>query len=311
MAGLTEGDQAYVQSTAGHCLRALGRLTEAVQALQATLESNIAREDWENSALQASNLSELTLTNGDLKRAIEYAQQSVELAERSDDAFLQMVNRVTLADALHQAARLAEAEAAFAEAEAMQKERQPEYPLLYMIAGFRYCDLLLSQGQAQAVQDRAAQTLEWAKQGGLSLLALALDNLSLGRAYLLQAQQAGTNNYTQAATHLEQAVEGLRRAGQQQLIPLGLLARAELRRVRGEFARAKADVEETMTIATRSGMRLFEADAHLEYARLYLAQGETAPAREHLDKATAMIEEMGYHRRDPEVAELEETLGKK
>jgi hypothetical protein len=33
-------------------------------------------------------------------------------------------------------------------------------------------------------------------------------------------------------------------------------------------------------------------------------------ARECLDKASAMIAEMGYHRRDGEVAELEEALGK-
>jgi len=307
--GLTKDHQAFAQSEAGFYLRALGRLAEATQALQATLESNIAREDWKNSAIQASNLSELTLTNGDLDRAIAYAQQSVGLADRSGDAFQRMLNRTTLADALHQAGRLVEAAAAFEEAEVLQKERQPVNPLLYSWQGFRYCDLLLSQGHAQAVQRRAAQTLEWAKRGGLSLLTLALDNLSLGRAYLLQTQQSDTKDYAQATTHLEQAVEGLRRSGQQDDLPRGLLARAELRRVRGEFVRAKTDVDEAMTIATRGGMRLFEADAHLEYARLYLAQGETTPAREHLTKAAAMIEEMGYHRRDPEVAELEKTLG--
>ena len=35
-------------------------------------------------------------------------------------------------------------EAAFREAEELQKQRQPEFPLLYSVPGFRYCDLLLS-----------------------------------------------------------------------------------------------------------------------------------------------------------------------
>ena len=70
--------------------------------------------------------------------------------------------RTTLADALHQAGRLSEAEAAFREAEEMQKERQPQFPLLYSLQGFHYCDLLLSQGKYQEVQSRASQTLEWA-----------------------------------------------------------------------------------------------------------------------------------------------------
>ena len=55
-------------------------------------------------------------------------------------------------------------------------------------------------------------------------------------------------------------------------------------------------------------MRLYEADCHLEYARLHLARGDKKEARESLAKAKGMIEEMGYHRRDGEVAELEERL---
>ncbi len=56
-----------------------------------------------------------------------------------------------------------------------------------------------------------------------------------------------------------------------------------------------------MIIATRGGMRLYEADCHLEYARLYLAMGEKHKARESLAKAEKMIAEMGYHHRDPEI----------
>ena len=55
-------------------------------------------------------------------------------------------------------------------------------------------------------------------------------------------------------------------------------------------------------------MRLHEADCHLEYARWYLASGDKDKARESLAKAKKMIEEMGYHRRDQEVKELEATI---
>ena len=63
-----------------------------------------------------------------------------------------------------------------------------------------------------------------------------------------------------------------------------------------------------MSIAHRGGMRLHEADAHLEYARLHLAMGDTDRARESLATARGMIEEMGYHRRDREIADLEGQL---
>ena len=51
-------------------------------------------------------------------------------------------------------------------------------------------------------------------------------------------------------------------------------------------------------------MRLHLADCHLEAARLSLATGDHATAREAWETAKAMIEEMGYHRRDGELAEL-------
>ncbi len=308
VAGLTEGWKGWVLNQAGLYLRALGRLVEAAQPMQAALEAAIEQENWNSAASVASNLSELYLTLGDLAQALTYAQQSVDLADRSGDAFQREGKRTVLADALHQAGRLEEAEHLFREAEEMQKATQPQFPLLYTLSGFLYCDLLLGQGEYQEVQSRAGQTLEWAKQYDLGLLSIALDHLSLGRAHLLQAQQEGSHDFTQAVAHLERAVDGLRQAGQQDDLPRGLLARAELRRVMGSLARARGDLEEALSIATRGGMGLHQADCHLEYARLHLAYGEKEEVRESLAKARGMIEEMGYHRRDGEVAELEERL---
>ncbi|MGH8590724.1 MAG: hypothetical protein ACREXX_15780, partial [Gammaproteobacteria bacterium] len=142
--------------------------------------------------------------------AVRDAEQSVSHADRSGDAFLRMGIRTTYADALHQAGRWAEAEARFREAEEMQAERQPDYPLLYSLQGFRYCDLLLTEAERgawrvicprppedrdahratlQAVSERAAQTLHWATDPftNASLPDVALDHLTLGRAALYAA----------------------------------------------------------------------------------------------------------------------------
>ncbi len=107
---------------------------------------------------------------------------------------------------------------------------------------------------------------------------------------------------------LDEAVKGLRQAGTQDHLPRGLLARAELHRIRRDFDHARRDLDEAMTIATRGGMRLHQADCRLECARLHLAMGDKAKALESFTTARAMITEMGYHRRDPEVAALETQL---
>ena len=257
--------------------------------------------------LEPGNVSELHLVIGDIEKALSYAERARDLADRSGDDFRRMVMRTTLADALFPAGRLFEARALFEEAEAIQRELQLEYPLLYSLRGFQYCDLLLGQGAYEEVRKRAKQTLEWGRQQ-YPLLTIGLDHLALGRAYLLEAETPRSGDFSQAAEYLNRAVDGLRKAGEQGFIPRGRIARAALHRVCQTFGLARRDLHEAMAIAKRSGMGLFEADAHLEYARFSLAMGENAKAREALSTAKGMIEKMGYHRRDTEVAALEGML---
>lgn len=195
-AGLTDDDKADVLGWAAFRLRALGRLQEAVEPMQAGLEMQKNNKDWKNAASAAGNFSELQLTLGVLAQgeasALDLARQSVQLADQSEDKFWRMGCRTTLADALHQAGEPDQAMSCFIEAEKLQQERQPSYPQLYSLPGFRYCDLLLTAGEWRQVEERARQTLEWAEQY-LGLLANALDQLSLGRASLQQAIAEATN----------------------------------------------------------------------------------------------------------------------
>ncbi len=308
VASLPQDDRRFVLSVASFHLWKLGRLAEAIQPMQAGLEAHIEQKDWFHAARTAGNLSELYLIQGLPTKASVYAQQSKKLADLSNDEFERMRQSCIMANLLHQEGRLSESKELFQEIEKIQKDRERKFPLLYSDLGFKYCDLLLDLEEYQEVQNRAAKTLEWAKQKGLSLIAIARDQLSLGQALLLQLLEEGTDDFTKATTCLDHAVDGLRKAGHQEFIVLGLLARMELRRVMGSLDRARTDLEEALSIATRGGMRLYEADCHLEYARLHLACGEKEKARQSLAQAKEMIEEMGYHRRDGEVAELEEIM---
>ena len=137
-----------------------------------------------------------------------------------------------------------------------------------------------------------------------------------------------------AIDYLNRAVDGLRQAGHQEFITRGLLARAEYYRVVGDFEKAKKDSDEAFAISTRGGMGLHLADCHLAYARLQVgrlkARAEHSrsvegskeqpstlnlepstllnEAKKHVSTAKEMIEKMGYHRRDGEVAALEKEL---
>jgi len=347
---LTEAAQAWLLSQAAFRLRALGRLTEALEPMRAGLKGAVRLQDWQNAARYAGNVSELELTLGDVAGALGDAEQSVTYADRSGEAFERTVLRTPYADALHQTGRGDEADVCFREAEQMQAERQPAYPLLYSVWGFRYCDLLLAEAEREAwrpegerkndeglalcraVAERAAQTVKWAEQISGSLLTVALDHLTLSRAALYAAilesasrrretvqsspppmSEGNQRRFTTAATELDHAVSGLRRAGSQDFLPRGLLTRAWLRSLTGARTgpeSAQSDLDEAWEIAERGPMPLFLADIHLYRARLFFREA-TYPwksPQHDLAEASHLIYKHGYLRREEELKDAEAAL---
>jgi len=250
---------------------------------------------------------------GEFSRAQDYAQQGIDFADRDAFLYQQSHARTLLAAVLHETARWTEAERVFHKAEEIQKQREPTRPLLWSFWGFWYCDLLLSQGKYKEVQNRAYRTLEWITKWQW-LIDIAIDHLSLGQAYLLQMQKEKTSDCDQAMYHLNQAIEGLRRAGEQDYLLRGLLAQAELYQYQRKWEKVWSNLNEAFEIAERGQMRLYIADCHLNTARLCLAEGKRDKAREHYEEAKKRVWDMGYHRRDPEVlfiqVELELAEGK-
>jgi tetratricopeptide (TPR) repeat protein len=309
---LTEGDQAWLLNEAAFTLRALGRLAEALDPTRAGLDNYLKQERWGSAARLLGTLSELELTSGEVAGAVADAEEAVTFADRGGDAFECMAVRTIHAAALHQAGRRDEAEARFREAEQMQAESQRNYPLLYSVQGFHYCDLLLSESERKAgkpeqelndgehlvlcgaVAERATQALKWVTDAMIDLLSIALDRLTLGRAALYAAILESRNRqhelaqpsplptseerkrrYTTAVTELEHAVSGLRRAGVQHHLPRALLTRAWLRSltdVRTGSESAQSDLDEAWEIAERGPMPLFLADIHLYRARLFFRE---------------------------------------
>jgi len=293
VAGLMEAYKAVVLGWAAFGLRAMGRLQEAIQPMKAGLELSIQQEAWQGAARDASNLSELLLTLGDVPGAVAMARQSVAHADRSGDAFQMESDRTALADALHVSGAKTEAEKWFREAEAKQKQRLPQFSFLTSLSGYRFCDLLLenqSPGQANEVITRAEKGLEIAKRNNW-ILDMALDTLTLGRGWMKLC------SLDKAKPFLEEAVAGLREAGQQDDLPRGLLARAQYYRLTHEYAKAHDDLNEVRDIAELGGMKLHLCDYYLEKKELCLAEGLEEEAEENEKKAAELIRETGYGRK--------------
>ena len=323
----------------GFSLRSLGRLNESREPFEGQLNARIHTDSFEGAARAAINLSELSLTLGDVSSAVRRSEQSAELADRSTHAFERMTSRTTLADVLHAVARVRLAAKAFAEAEKMQKEKEAQSPLLYSIRGYKYCDLLLDElstlsdqrfgstpgdgedtlnRELRQVRNRAETTLEWAKMGGEkgSLLTIALEQLTLGRTWLIEARMKAdgqdssfilpTSALDAAQQHLDESVALLRQAETQDWLPVGLLHRASLWRTKFQITNDKSqidlaerDLSEAESIAERGDMLIFQIEAAMERTRLALARMKyeggrmkeemCEQARDKLEKARRLV----------------------
>ncbi|QQZ29232.1 hypothetical protein HMY34_10880 [Thiothrix subterranea] len=311
---LIDADKAALLSWAGFCLRALGRLREAVEPMQANVEMTVQQEDWKEAAIAANNLSELQLLQGKIKEAKLSSECGIDFAVKSNIIWIITKARATRAHVVHQCGKTTDAFKLFHEIE--NPVTTSVHLQLTSIEGSRYCDLLLTQGNIEEVIKRSKQALE----RNMSPLTIALDRYILGCAYLQQ------KDFSQADHWLTTAVGELRKYGGLHYLPLGLLAHADMHRHTHDFARARQDLQEVFDIADGSGMRLHLTDYHLEMARLLVAEekegnrrlplqadvGATGgrPLQYHIAEAAKLINETGYHRRDQELLDLQQALAK-
>ena len=341
VATLRDADRAWVLAEASILLRAEGRIAEAQPALRAAVRMEVDRQNWQNAVIGASSLSDGERLVGVVSTAVTDAEQCVNYADRSNHEFWMILSQTTLADAMYAAGQRDKAERLFADAERRQQKWQPEYPLLYSMPGYRYCDLLLTNVEPAAVRDRATRALEVAKRNN-RLLDIALYTLTLARAGLASALTTADSQppapiaFADAralGTAFDRAAECLRAAATNEFLARGLLARAAFHRSVGDWKSATRDLDEVEEIAEPGRMRLFLCDLALERARLAFARlSAFAPlnglvdasppkpalpdaaeaarlkeeARANLDTARKLIVDCGYHRRDEELAELED-----
>ncbi len=303
---LSAADRALTLNLAGAYLRALGRLENAAEPLRAVTDLTAQLGDFENAAIDAGNLSELLVTIGQLPGedgAAAVGEVAVAFADRSGRAFQRMGRRGEHAHALFQTGNLSRAGALFREAEALQKEDQPDLPRLCSLPGYRTCGLLLARGREREAAARAAYAIKVARRN-YWLLNIALETLTQARALLADAPQ-GVPAPQACATRSAAALAALRRANREDYLPRGLLAHAEAL-WRCAAANAAADpLHEAEDIAARGPMPLFLTQAQLLRARIALAGQGAADARPYRDRAAALIEKHGYGRAVPELAVLD------
>jgi hypothetical protein len=342
-------DQLFVERQAANCLRAQGRLTEVLPFQYEQLKRLQSTANQEQTSLRSTrrftrpaiNLVFAELLVGHIAKASELVEHAVELTKPFVErptvrgqiaALFAMHANVLTALGQRDAAKLMHAER-----EQFIKERRPRS----FINTYGSCDLLLDAGDYIVAGEHAKEALARVN----SLIDNGLYTLILGRVHFALALKNVTGekspveaneNTTVSSTHLDCSIDSLRKSGQNDHLPRGLLARAAFRRSIGDWGGVARDLDEVEEIAEPGPMRLFLCDMALERVRLAFAQIEAfgslngtlekdnppkpvvpsadeiatlkSEAERQLKMAADYIETCGYHRRDEELAELQAVL---
>jgi len=94
--------RASLTSVCGFLLQCLGRYRDAEQAMSCSLRMRVEHRIWDMAAADAINLSEVSLTLGNVKFGLKFAEYAVELADRNSSLFgwnddpIQIGSRATL-----------------------------------------------------------------------------------------------------------------------------------------------------------------------------------------------------------------------
>ncbi|WP_232536875.1 hypothetical protein [Cystobacter fuscus] len=236
---------------------------------------------------------------GEPERAVQYGERAVGLSRKTGVAWQHSRQLASLACALIQCGRSAEAEAFFLHATSLPRG---EDWLKFLFVDLAYCDLLLDQGRSQEVFRWLGSYVDWARSSG-SWQLMGMLQLCLGNAHLRRSAEA-PEALGLALEFLSEGFLLMRKQGTPMLITPALTSRAAVHRLRGSFELAWRDLDEALFISTGAGTRLFQVDVCLERCRLFLAMGKLAQARSELGAARKLLLQRGYHRRDRDLAEL-------
>jgi hypothetical protein len=314
---LSEERRAWLLAVAAFLLTALGRLEEAVQPRQTEIAIFDELQDRHMTCSDHINLVQTLIPLGRLADANRASQRAAQISKDLDTPqgqfsagmeprYLRVSALVREAAVRHRRGDLAAAGELFQSAEDLY-----ETPLT-RANGFYYglylLETLRTQEDARALLTRGEANLETAVRSG----RLA----DIGSSHLVSgAAAAALGESDNALSHLDRAVDMLRRANRVDRQPLALLVRARYYRERwlrtGEEASLRsceADLAELRAQAEFSRMRLFTIDGNLLQTELYIDQAATTQASELLASTVADIRETGYELRSPEVTRLQTLL---
>ena len=297
-------------------LRMIGRLEEADYAFTYAKELSDKAKIYNYSVNINRHLSQLYLSMGEINKAINFAKNSVNLSSKKNVSKYEKISSLcTLGDTLHHSGEYSEARKVFLEAERLQKLSNSKYQILNSLAGYRYCDYLLTNNEFDRVISIYKKINKWKPQLKLGVgKGLAL--LFYGRALMLKNRDSNNkNDYYFESKIISDAIDCFRNSGYQDYLCRALIARSVLRRLNKDFNSIDTDITEIKETAARNNLKLQMIDLNMELSWFNICKYNLKAKKEYLlsaikyfKKSKKEIKAIGYLKKEKELKELKTEL---
>ena len=261
-----EAEKSYTLNEVGYCLMSLGRLSEAMPFYERSNAMDATLEDWHNASNGYQNLADLHAHLGQLTASAEAAEQALELARRARNKDDERNSLAYQAWAAHLRGDVAAAGAAFVQAEALEREIDPNMLYLYATKGIQHAGHLWRAGEADYTRRVTEANLVVCERNHWAFL--------IGPCHrVLGDLDIEVGQLDSARAHYDTALKIARSISKRNVLIEALLARGRFNAKQGDAASAQGDLNEALDYATAGGYRIYEADIRIALAWMHRARG--------------------------------------
>lgn len=274
---------------AGTALLCIGKPSLAEDLLLRTIKMSIQIKDYKNASIAYRTLAENQFRIGEIIKAKESAENAVKMAEAADMPRQQVRSKSFLAYTLFLLGKTELAGNLFNKADGLQRKIDPDAGILYSIEGIFYADFLIILGRNNEALKINTRNFEICTQQKKLIAEVSRCLRSLG------ALERINRNYSKSNEHLNGALEIAHKIGMPDLEIEALIERGRLKMDKKDYNDAESDANCVLKLCERTGFKLYESDAEIVLAKVYLALGYIEKARDFANSAYKKAVQMDYH----------------
>lgn len=289
-------------SEAGTALLCIGKPIAAESLIMKVIEMSIENEDHKNASISYRTLAENQFRIGDIIKAQYSAKNAVKIAKKTHMPRQIVRSMCFFAYTLFLSGKIKVADKHFKEADILQREIDPNAGVLYSIDGIFYADFLYISERYDEAFKISTKNLGICTTKKKLIAEVSRCFRSLGTLERVK------ENHIKSNEHLNKALEIARKIGMPDLEIEAHIERGRLRLKTKDYNGAESDLKNVLKLCERTGFKLYEPDAEVVLAKVYLALGNIDKAKGFANSAYLKAKKIHYHWPKTEATELLEKI---